>query len=170
MPVLLFAPLGTFGLVSLDPSMLKLVMGVLVLLMTGLLATGWQAGQLVPMPLLLGAGVAGGLVQGVAGIGGPPVVAIALARPGTATQQRANVIGVMTGVVLSAIPPLWYFDLITLDVVLLALLLMPCYSAGTWVGSWRFASGAHRFLRPAALWLLALIGVVTMATALADHL
>ena len=41
-PVLLFAPLGTLGLVALDPALLKLIMGFLVLLMTGMLAAGWQ--------------------------------------------------------------------------------------------------------------------------------
>ena len=169
-PVLLFAPLGTLGLVALDPALLKLIMGFLVLLMTGMLAAGWQAGHNVPLPILLGAGTAGGLVQGVAGIGGPPVVAVALSRPGPAAQQRANVIGVMTGVSASALLPLWYFDLITLGVITLSIVLMPCYSAGTFVGSQRFIGGGHRFFRSAALGLLALIGIVTMATALTDYI
>jgi hypothetical protein len=164
--VMLFAPLGTVALVALDPSVLKLLMGALVLAMTGLLAAGWQIGQSVPLLVLFGAGATGGLVQGVAGIGGPPVVAVALSRAGSATQQRANVIGVMTGVSASALAPLWYFGLITLDVLALALLFMPCYSAGTWIGTMRFVSGGHRWFRPAALGLLALIGVVTMTNAL----
>lgn len=167
--VMLFAPLGTVALVALDSEVLKLLMGSLVLVMTGLLAAGWQIGQNVPLLILFVAGAAGGLVQGVAGIGGPPVVAVALSRAGSAAQQRANVIGVMTGVSASALVPLWYFDLITLDVFALALLLMPCYSAGTWLGTARFAGGGHRWFRPAALGLLALIGIITMATAISGY-
>ena len=60
---------------------------------------------------LIAAGLAGGLVQGAAGVGGPPVVAVTLSRPGDAAQQRANVLALMTASRYRRLLPLLYYGL-----------------------------------------------------------
>jgi uncharacterized membrane protein YfcA len=76
--ILLSAPLGTWILVSVSPALMKIVISLLVVIMVVMLMRGWRLEQQVGSPVLIAAGIAGGLVQGTAGIGGPPVVAVAL--------------------------------------------------------------------------------------------
>jgi uncharacterized membrane protein YfcA len=113
--------------------------------------------------VLLGAGAVAGLVQGSAGVGGPPAVAVALSRPGTAQQQRANVIGAVTALSLCSLIPLWYHGLFTRDVIVVSVALVPVYVGATWVGTRFFSLRGHRHYRNAALLTLAVIGVLTLA-------
>ena len=106
------APLGTLVLVSLDQALMKMAIAAFVLLMVAMLWRGWSlsAGGTTGT---VAAGAISGFIQGSAGIGGPPAVTVALSRPGTAQQQRANTIGAVSGLNLCAMGPLWYFGLFT---------------------------------------------------------
>ena len=55
------APLGAWILVSVDETVMRLVISALVVAMVAALARGWRLGGQVPRSVLLGAGVAGGL-------------------------------------------------------------------------------------------------------------
>jgi uncharacterized protein len=168
--VMIFSPVGTYFLVTLDPHLTKMAIGALVVAMTLMLAGGWRIKGAVPRAALMGAGAVGGLVQGVAGIGGPPVVAIALSREGSPRQQRANVIGVMTAIGLSALLPIWWFGLFTTDVLIIGGVLVPVYSGATWLGSRQFLHGGERYFRVVALVLLGCVGTVTLVIAARDYL
>src|SRR5215813_3373346 len=93
------------SLVSTDPAIMIVAISTLVPLMVAFLASGWRLRGRIGIGKLTAAGIAGGLIQGAAGVGGPPVVAVALSRPGEASQQRANVLALMTAVSLSSILP-----------------------------------------------------------------
>ena len=164
------APIGTWALVVADPALMTVAISALVLLMVAFLASGWRLRGRIGMGKLMAAGVAGGLVQGVAGIGGPPVVAVALSRPGEASQQRANVLALMTAVALSSILPLLYHGLFTRQTVVIGLVLIPLYSAATALGARYFAFGGHRHYRRAALATLAAIGIATLIASLRAYL
>jgi hypothetical protein len=166
----LATPIGTWALVAADPALMTVAISVLVLLMVAVLASGWRLSGRIGMGKLIAAGVAGGLVQGVAGIGGPPVVAVALSRPGEAAQQRANVLALMTAVSLSSILPLFYYGLLTRQTVVIGLLLIPIYSAATALGARYFALGGQRHYRRAALATLAAVGVATLIASLRAYL
>lgn len=163
------APLGTWVLVSADPAIMKMAISAFVLAMVAVLYRGWQLTGRPGPALLLGTGIAAGLVQGSAGVGGPPAVAIALARPGTPQQQRANVIGAVTALSLCALLPLWYHGLFTRQVVVISLALFPLYVGATWLGSRFFSHRGHRHYRNAALLTLAAIGLLTLALAVRDY-
>ena len=166
----LAAPFGTLVLVLTDPAVMKMVISVLVLGMVALLYRGWRfAGDSAVM--LFGAGTVVGLIQGAAGVGGPPVVAVALSRPGTPERQRANVIGAVTALAMCSFPALWYHGLFTADVLLLSLVLFAFYGSTTWIGARYFATGGGRDnYRNAALLALAVIGVITLGMAARDFL
>jgi uncharacterized membrane protein YfcA len=168
--ILLSAPLGTWVLVSVPPALMKMVISGLVIGLVGMLARGWKLKGDVSLPVLILAGVAGGLVQGVAGIGGPPVVAVALSRPGSPTEQRGNVLALMTAISLASLVPLSLFGLFTREAVVIGLILLPLYGAAILVGSRYFSSGGQRHFRQAAIGLLLVIGVATFAIALIDYL
>ena len=167
--ILLSAPLGTWVLVSVAPALMKIVISGLVIGLVGMLARGWRVEGSVSRATLIMAGVAGGLVQGAAGIGGPPVVAVALSRPGSPTEQRGNVLALMTAISLASLVPLSIFGLFTSEAVVIGLVLLPVYGAANFVGGRYFSSGGKRHFRRAAIGLLLVIGVATFAIALMSY-
>jgi uncharacterized membrane protein YfcA len=167
--ILLSAPIGTWVLVSVPPALMKMVISGLVIGLVGMLARGWKLDGDVSRPVLILAGVAGGLVQGGAGVGGPPVVAVALSRPGSPTEQRGNVLALMTAISLASLAPLSFFGLFTREAVVIGLILLPVYGAAIWVGSRYFSGGGKRHFRHAAIGLLLVIGVATFAIALTNY-
>lgn len=166
----LATPIGTWILVVADPALMTVAISALVLLMVAVLASGWRLRGRIGLGKLIAAGVAGGLVQGAAGVGGPPVVAVALSRPGEPWQQRANVLALMTSIALSSILPLLYYGLFTRQTVVIGLVLIPIYSAATALGARFFARGGQRHYRRAALATLAAIGIATLLASLRAYL
>ncbi len=168
--IFLATPVGTWLLVIADPAVMKIAISGVVLVMVAILASGWRLKGDVGTAKLLTAGLVGGLVQGAAGVGGPPVVAVALSRPGPAVQQRANVLALMTAISLSSILPLLYYGLFTRQTVIVGLLLVPLYSGATALGSRYFALGGQAYYRRAALAVLAVIAVATLAGSVWSYL
>lgn len=168
--ILLSAPLGTWALVNISPAIMKMVISGLVIGLVAMLARGWKLAGEVKMPVLFAAGVAGGLVQGVAGVGGPPVVAVALSRPGPPSRQRGNVLALMTAITLANLVPLSLYGLFTREAVVTGLLMLPVYGGAIVVGSRYFSRGGERHFRHAAIATLLVIGFATFAIALNDYL
>lgn len=166
----LTAPIGSWILVSADPKLMTIVISGLVIAMVAMLARGWTSKTEIRLPALIGAGAAGGLIQGAAGIGGPPVVAVALSRAGSPKQQRANVLAVMTAIASASLLPLWYFGVLTRQVFIAGVLLFPLYVAATTFGSRYFSKGGHRHYRRAALTTLAAIAIATLVTSIRSYL
>lgn len=167
--ILASAPFGTWALVAANPALMKIVISVLVIVMVAMLACGWRLDSHVGTPILVGAGVAGGLVQGTAGIGGPPVVAVALSRPGPPEQQRGNVLAMMTAVSISTLLPQLYFGMFTRQAIMVGLLLLPLYGGAILLGSRYFAQGGAHHYRRAALAVLGVIALTTLAAAIRDY-
>lgn len=162
------APLGTWVLVSVDPEVMKIGIALLVLLMVGLLYRGWQL-KGTHLGVLTGAGMLSGVVQGTAGIGGPPAVAAALSRAGSAQQQRANVLAALTAITLSTPLPLWWLGLFTREVLIASLAIIPVYSTFTWLGARYFSERGARHYRNAALLTLAMVGAFTLIVAVRGY-
>ena len=162
------APLGTWVLVTLNPEVMKIGIALLVLLMVGMLHQGWQL-KGTHLGVLTGAGMLSGVVQGSAGIGGPPAVAVALSRAGSPQQQRANVLAALTAITLSTPLPLWWLGLFTREVLVASLVIMPVYVTFTWLGAYYFTERGARYYRDAALITLALVGAFTLLVAVRDY-
>jgi len=163
------APLGAWVLVSADPALMKMAIAAFVLFMVAALHQGWSLGRGNNLASVVVAGGAAGLIQGSAGIGGPPAVAAALSRPGPVERQRANLIGGITFLNLCALVPFWLHGLFTAQVLAVALVIVPLYSGAIWLGTRYFARGGQRHFRNAALLMLAVIGTATLAVAAQDY-
>ncbi len=163
------APLGTWILISLDPAIMKMAISTFVLAMAVMLYRGWRLTRRPSRAMLLGAGIGAGLVQGSAGVGGPPAVVIALSRPGAPQQQRANVIGAVSALSLCSVPSLWYYGLYTREVIVISLVLFPFYAGTTWLGARFFSGRGHGHFRNAALLTLAVASLVTLSLAIRDY-
>ena len=166
----LTTPVGSWLLIAANPGLMKVAISALVVIMVGVLASGWKLHGHIGLPKLITAGVIGGLIQGAAGIGGPPVAAIALSRPGDARSQRGNVLAVMTAIAVSSWLPLAYYGLFTRQAVIIGALLLPIYIVATTLGSRYFALGGHLHYRRAALATLAAVGLATLVAATHDYL
>jgi len=126
-----------------------------------ILASGRRLKGHIGLSKLIAAGIAGGLVQGVAGVGGPPVVAVALSRPGEPSQERANVLALMTAISLSSTLPLVYYGRCTRQSVVIGLLLIPVYSVATALDARYFAVGGQSHSRRTAIATLATVAIAT---------
>ena len=167
---LIAAPIGTLVLITLDAALMNIAIALFVLAMLALLYRGWKLPTSVNPGIMVGFGLGAGFVQGAGGVGGPPAVVVALARPGTAQSQRGNVIGAVSALSLASLFPFWYHGLFTGEVLLLSLLFIPIYSGMTWVGARYFAGKGGRHYRNAAMLALAVVGLVTLCVAIRDYL
>lgn len=167
---MLTTPLGSWILVAASPAVMKIAISALVVGMVAVLASGWTLKSEPRLPTLVTAGTLGGLIQGGAGVGGPPVVAIALSRPGAAKSQRANVLALMTAIALSSVLPAIYFGLYSRQAVWLGILLFPVFTLAAWLGSRYFTLGGHLYFRRAALATLMAVGLATLVIAVHGYL
>ena len=161
--ILCGAPLGSLILTRVDPRLMTAAIGILVMLMA--LAT-WRAPsrRLAESAWLnIVAGGVSGMLQGAAGIGGPPSVAVRMAQGGEPRQLRADVLAVTAAIALAGAASHWWFGLLTLEAGGIALLLLPFFVGFTWVGSRFFHRGGDRHFRVAALSVLLVIGLAAVA-------
>ena len=166
----LMVPIGTLVLVRVDPALMKILISFIVLLMAVLLYRGVRVARSDHIALTFGAGMASGLVQGAAGVGGPLAVALAMAMAGTTEKQRANVIAAVGFLSLTPLVPLWLSGMFTQQVVYAAILATPVYVAATWVGRRYFSGQGRAHYRDAALLALSITAMVTMVIAVRDYL
>lgn len=164
------APFGVLVLISLDPAIMRMAISVFVLFTLILLVRGWQFARRPGSLTLAGTGGAAGFVQGAASVSGPLAVVLALSQPGSAVQQRANVIGAVSSLNVCSMIPFWYQGLFTREVLILSLVIMPLYSFAIWAGAKFFTEHGQHFFRNAALLTLAVFGVITLALAVLDYL
>ncbi len=162
------APAGAWLLVSLPAEVMKIAISAAVLAMTAAMARGWRPPAEAGRRFMAALGVGAGLIQGASGVGGPPAVAAALARRGAPETQRANIIGAVSALGLCAAAPYLLHGLFTTEALLVAAMLLPAYAAATWAGGRLFAGRGRSRFRPAALGVLAAVGLVTLALALHD--
>ena len=161
------APTGTLVLISMNPELMKIGISIFILFMVLLVWRGWQiSGGYVS---IISTGLLAGLIQGSAGVGGPLAVALALARRGNITRERANVIGAILSLTACGIPAMCYYNLFTLEVIIVSTLIVPLYVLATWLGAKYFSRHGQYIFRITALWVLAIMGIVTLVIAIRDY-
>jgi uncharacterized membrane protein YfcA len=163
------APFGTWLLVSIEPIFMKIAISVTVMFMVIMLYKDFKISTHSNKKFLIGVGVGAGLIQGSAGIGGPPAVAVALSKPGTTEEQRANVIGAVTALGICTIVPLWYHNLFTMEVIIISVLFLPVYVGSTWVGTQFFVKYGRSYFRNFSLIVLTLISLTTLIIAISNY-
>ncbi|MBH67500.1 MAG: hypothetical protein CMM58_04030 [Rhodospirillaceae bacterium] len=166
---LIAAPFGTWLLVTLEPTIVKIFISGFVLAMVYVLYKDWRLPNLSDLPTLIAVGATAGVIQGAAGVGGPPAVVIALSRSSTTERQRANVIGAVTTLNISSLMPLWYHGLFTEEVLIITLILLPFHVGSTWLGAKFFLRFGHAFFRNGALIILATLSISTLVIAFLSY-
>ena len=156
-------PLGALVLFNADADLVRRIMSLLVLLAAALLLSGWtwrgQRGAAAGM-------VAGGLsgaINGVAGVGGPPIVAYFLAAPDSADVQRANIMMALGISVVVTIVVVAIGGGVGTTTIARSVVIAPVQAAGFWAGARLFVAAPQAFYRRIALLVLIDSGVSGLA-------
>ncbi len=98
---LALTPVGTALLISLDPGVVKKIIATLVLVATVITLRGWvYRGPRGVLPGFISGGLTG-LINGVAGVGGPATVLYLMALPDKPETHRANIVSAMAFVTIA---------------------------------------------------------------------
>jgi uncharacterized membrane protein YfcA len=95
----LFAtPIGVYLLANVPEAPMRISISLMVLVAAILLLFGWTWRRMPGRPLILSTGVACGILNGAAAIGGPPVILFYLSSPAAVTVSRASIIAYFLGI------------------------------------------------------------------------
>lgn len=164
--ILAAAPVGSLILTRIDQRIMTGAIGMIVMLLAMLT---WKApkGEFMRKRWVgIVAGAASGLLQGAAGIGGPPSVAVLMAQGGEARRLRADVLAVTATIALCGATSHLSFGLFTHKALIIALILLPIFVGCTWFGARFFLLRGSRYFRAAALAILIGIGLAAVAGSL----
>ena len=120
--MMLTIPIGTIFLISVNEQLIKIIMSILVIFFVILIATGWKLKASITKYVLTISGVISGLMQGATGMGGPPYATVLLSKGDNDEVTRGNILIMSTGIVISDIISLYYFNLFTKELILTGLI------------------------------------------------
>lgn len=150
---------GTYLLSISDPALTRWLISAIVLLMVVLLASGWRHSMNLEGAELYAVGATAGLMGGMTGIPGPPVIIAFLGSRRPPDQVRANVMLFLLGFVAMLVPVFLYRGLVTLDAFVIGLLMVVPYVAGNLIGARIFNPVHVRLYRGVALVLILASGL-----------
>ena len=155
-------PIGFYFVVAIEPEIIRIVISILVISMVGLLASGWKPkGEIKLWTMVLGGG-ASGLVNGAAGVGGPPFVTVLMARNDNAVITRANIILTLCFMSLFTLGTQIFYGMVTLELVKFSFYTFPIYLGFTWFGARYFNQSGVEYFKKGALVMLLSIAIITI--------
>ena len=163
--MMLTIPIGTIFLISIDEKIIKIIMSIVVIFFVILIASGWKLKSTITKIVLFLTGIISGLMQGVTGMGGPLFATILLSKGDSDDITRGNILIMSTGIVISAIVSMYYFDLFTKELFLIGILASPVYILASMSGSRFYSLSGNRYFRNISLIVLGLIGIFTLINA-----
>lgn len=152
-------PLGIWLLRTLDAGLMRYIMSGIVIAAVALLATGWRYHGRPGIAPTLATGLLSGTMNGLSGMGGPPVVFFYLAGADGAARSRASFIVFFAVIDLFALIVFALADAYDGHGVLLAAVLCVPFVLGGLLGARLFGHAGERFYRVAALVILTSIAI-----------
>jgi uncharacterized protein len=153
-------PIGLLALTHLSARDARLVIGALILASVLLISRGLR---LPPNPsrwMISLVGLVSGLMNGVAAVSGPPVVAFLMALQHSAAVIRATALVFFTFTAAVAIVPLAIAGLVDRETLLYSLLAWPILLVGTRLGAWGFRRAKPHHHRRVALTVLTFLAAM----------
>jgi len=155
-------PLGTWVLIAADPTLLRWVISLGILLFLGVLAAGWRRRGPTTRRGLAVTGLLAGLMNGATGAPGPPILLYYLGGRATAAQLRANVILFFFVLDCVTLPWMAWKGLITERLLVIALLVLPAAMLGIVVGTRLFPLASERQFRLIAFVIIGIVAILTL--------
>jgi uncharacterized membrane protein YfcA len=160
-------PAGLVILHSLAPGTARLAIGVLLAAAVVTLARGLRLPEPVSRRMTVGVGFVSGIMNGLAAMAGPPVVAFFLAMPHPASVVRASSIVFFAMTSLTALAPLALHGAVGRTELIWAALALPCLFGGSRLGAHFFRYARPHHHRWTALAVLGALAMLLIARALA---
>ncbi|MGE0627106.1 MAG: sulfite exporter TauE/SafE family protein [Hyphomicrobiaceae bacterium] len=158
----LFSPVGTALLISLDKEIVKKVIAALVLGVTLITLRGWKyAGPRGAVPSAV-AGALGGTINGVAGVGGPPMVLYLLSLPDEAETHRANIVVALALSSLSVFVSMLVAGVISTRILTHGATFVLPTLASVSLGAWLFRRLPAALFKLVVLWFLIAISLAIL--------
>ncbi|WP_271270599.1 sulfite exporter TauE/SafE family protein [Aliamphritea hakodatensis] len=157
---LIATPLGVYALVVMPADNIRLLLSAVILIMSVLLAVGWQyRGPTGPVPFF-GLGLVSGVCNGAAGVGGLPVATFLTAMNLTMTELRATLVMffLLTDIILLSTAS--GHGLLNEELVWQSLAMMVPMGIGIFFGSRLFRVLPEKKLRRGVICLLILLSAV----------
>ena len=154
---------GLLLLTHLPANGARIAIGMVIFGSVALLGRGLR---LPPRPPSWVAGLAGlisGLMNGLAAMSGPPVVAFLMALPHSASVVRATSLVFFTLTAIVALVPMAVTGLIDRETLLLSLVAWPILLIGSRLGAWGFRHAKSHHHRRVALVILTGLAVLLIA-------
>ena len=162
---ILTIPIGTIFLISINEQIIKIIMSVLVILFVILIASGWRIKSTITKSVMFITGAISGLMQGITGMGGPPIVTVLLSKGDNDNVTRGNIIIMATVIVIGALISLCYFNLFSKYLLLTSITVSPLYLLASFMGSRFYNLSGNQYFRNASLLVLMIIGIMTLINA-----
>jgi len=160
--MMLMIPIGTVFLISVDEQIIKILMSFVVIFFVILIASGWRLKSIITKYVLIISGTVSGLMQGSTGMGGPPFATILLSKGDSDQVTRGNILIMSSGIVVSAVISMYFFNLFTFELLFTGMLASPVYILASYTGSYFFNSSGKKYFRNISLLALGIIGIVTL--------
>ncbi|HVY50097.1 MAG TPA: sulfite exporter TauE/SafE family protein [Devosia sp.] len=160
-------PFGVIMLRDLPADLMRAFIGLVVLAAVLLLWRGFSFSAAPTKATRLALGVLSGLLNSSTSMGGPPVIIFFLASPAGAAVGRASLLVYFFLLSWVTLGSAALGGLLTLQVLLLTILMLPAMSLGNWVGAHLFTRSTAHTYRRVALIVLASVAAVAIARALA---
>lgn len=160
-------PVGLVILTRVPPNGVRLVIGLLIAISVIVL---WRRLTLPPRPsrsLTLGAGVLSGVMNGLASMGGPPVVVYLLAVSSDAAIVRASSIVYFLFASTVTAFPMALKGLVDREIMIWSVASIPVLLVGSALGSWAFERAPPHYHRLTALVVLCILAVALIGRSLA---
>ena len=155
-------PAGAYILANADPLTIRWAIVGLVVIMLGLLASGWRYHGRPKAPVTVFVGLMAGFCSGAAQAGGPPVVAYWLGGAIPRQTVRANIVLYFAISSLLSIFSYIAGGLFVRDVFLLGLLSAPAYGFGLFGGSHMFGLASEATFRRMCYGLIGAAAIVSL--------
>lgn len=156
----LFAtPFGVYLLANIPVVPMRISISLLVLIAAILLLYGWAWRRLPGRSLILTTGVACGILNGAAAIGGPPVILFYLSSPAGVVVSRASIIAYFLGIDAMSLAMASIQGLVTFNTLLLTIACMLPLYLSIAIGSRMFIKIDKDSFRQHVLILLIILSV-----------
>jgi uncharacterized membrane protein YfcA len=159
---LIGVPIGTWALTQMDPLAVRWMIVALIVPMLALLMSGWRYRGTPTAAVTAVVGALAGFFNGVAQVGGPPIVLYWLRDATAARVVRANIIVFFAASSVFTTTSYLIGGVLTTAVAGLCVLAGPAFGIGLWLGSHMFRLASEETFRRICYALIALAALVSL--------
>jgi uncharacterized membrane protein YfcA len=159
-------PIGFLVLTMVPANPVRLIIGAIIAFSVWLIHRGVRLPSSPSRLVGFGVGLTSGIINGLASVGGPPVVVYLMAVGHSAARMRATSIVYFMLAGCVAFAPMAARGLVTRDVLLWAVAALPVLFAGSQLGTWAFFRSKPRHHRLVALVTLSVLAVLLIGRTL----